>query len=107
MDNDDAQSLIHAMLYANDMNYVGIINTRTDDGGTFGSKPRDGMKMIDEIIDAYGRDLQNLRAVRSGLSHRRRAAQHRPPGRVRRKVPRPTLGRGQADRVGGAQGVAR
>lgn len=63
MDNDDAQSLIHAMLYANDMRYVGIINTRSDDGGTYGSKPRDGMKMIDEIIDAYGRDLSNLRAA--------------------------------------------
>lgn len=62
-DNDDAQSLIHALFYANDLNYVGFVNTRTDDGGIVAGKPRDGMAMIDEIIDAYGRDLSNLRAA--------------------------------------------
>ncbi len=65
MDNDDAQSLIHALLYADDMRYVGIVNTRTDDGGIVAGKPRDGMKIIEEIIDAYARDLSNLRAADS------------------------------------------
>ena len=63
MDNDDAQSLIHALFYANDMRYVGIVNTRTDDGGQVGGIQRDGMPMIAEIIDAYERDLPNLQAV--------------------------------------------
>ncbi len=63
MDNDDAQSLIHALFYANDLRYVGIVNTRSDDRGIVAGKPRDGMQMIDEIIGAYARDLPNLRAV--------------------------------------------
>lgn len=61
MDNDDAQSLIHALYYANDVRYVGIVNTRTDDGGIVGGKPRDGLAMVDEILDAYAADVPALR----------------------------------------------
>ncbi len=58
-DKDDAQSLIHAMLYANDVDYRGIVVTRTDDGGQGGIG--NGAAMAREIIEAYGRDLGNLR----------------------------------------------
>jgi Protein of unknown function (DUF1593) len=58
-DKDDAQSLIHAMLYANDLDYRGFVITRTDDGGRGGIG--NGVSIAHEIVDAYERDLPNLR----------------------------------------------
>ncbi|WP_299656999.1 nucleoside hydrolase-like domain-containing protein, partial [uncultured Jannaschia sp.] len=54
-DKDDAQSFIHALLYADEVNYRGFVSTMTDD--------RNGNPdyHFNRIIDAYGRDLSKLR----------------------------------------------
>jgi hypothetical protein len=61
-DNDDAQSMIHALLYANDVNYRGFVMTRTFDGGTINGVRNRGANMLNEMLDAYNSDLANLRA---------------------------------------------
>lgn len=55
-DNDDAQSLIHALLYANDVDYRGFVTTSTDVDRNVG-----GTSVSNDIIDAYEKDLPNLR----------------------------------------------
>ena len=54
-DKDDAQSLIHALLYADDINYRGFVATSSDQNGV------DGITPMNKIIDAYAKDLPNLR----------------------------------------------
>lgn len=61
-DNDDAQSMIHALLYANDVNYRGFVMTRTLDGGKVNGVKTSGATMMNEMLDAYSKDLVNLRA---------------------------------------------
>ncbi|MFQ8430748.1 nucleoside hydrolase-like domain-containing protein [Amaricoccus sp. W119] len=60
-DNDDAQSMIHALLYANDVDYRGFVMTRTLDGGSVGGRRTSGATMLREMLDAYEDDLPNLR----------------------------------------------
>ncbi len=61
-DHDDAQSMIHAVLYANNLNYRGFVITRSDDEGVVRGVARDGVAMLRGIFAAYGRDLANLRS---------------------------------------------
>ncbi|TPE51365.1 nucleoside hydrolase-like domain-containing protein [Amaricoccus solimangrovi] len=61
-DNDDAQSMIHALVYANDVNYRGFVMTRTLDGGTINGVKTSGAAMMREMLDAYAKDLPDLRA---------------------------------------------
>jgi hypothetical protein len=61
-DNDDAQSMIHALLYANDVDYRGFVMTRTLDGGKVLGVRTSGANMLNEMLDAYSTDLANLRA---------------------------------------------
>ena len=61
-DNDDAQSMIHALLYANDVNYRGFVMTRTLDGGRVNGVKTSGATMLNEMLNAYDEDLPNLRA---------------------------------------------
>ncbi|MGF1476293.1 MAG: nucleoside hydrolase-like domain-containing protein [Geminicoccaceae bacterium] len=65
-DKDDAQSFIHALLYSNDMNYRGFVETRSDDGGKRRGKASDGESIMKKIIGAYGDDLSNLKKVDGG-----------------------------------------
>ncbi len=59
-DNDDAQSMIHALLYSNDIDYRGFVMTRTLDGGVTTNGRGNGATMLQEMIDAYAADLPNL-----------------------------------------------
>lgn len=61
-DNDDAQSMIHALLYANEVDYRGFVMTRTLDGGTVNGVRTSGSAMLREMLAAYNEDLPNLRA---------------------------------------------
>lgn len=54
-DKDDAQSFIHALLYADKVDYKGFIATSSDVGGV------DGISPMNKIINAYAQDLPNLR----------------------------------------------
>jgi hypothetical protein len=57
-EKDDAQSLIHALLYQDKMNIVGIAGTASK------WNAQDGLVGdIDTVIDVYGRDLANIRAA--------------------------------------------
>ena len=58
-DKDDAQSFVHALLYSNDIDYRGFIETRTDDRGKGG----DGTSILKRVISEYGDDLSDLRSV--------------------------------------------
>ena len=53
-DKDDAQSLIHALLYADAVDYKGFVATMTNDSG-------DSFGTMRKVFDAYDRDLSNLR----------------------------------------------
>jgi hypothetical protein len=66
-DKDDAQSLVHALLYSDKVDYRGFVVTRTDDGGKVKGKPTDGKAIIREIIDAYEEDLPSLRSHSAGF----------------------------------------
>lgn len=61
-DHDDAQSMIHALLYANSMNYRAFVITRSDDEGVVRGVARDGVAMLNEMTNAYGTDLSKLRS---------------------------------------------
>src|SRR5918994_5145412 len=61
-EKDDAQSLIHALLYQDKMNIVGIAGTASRWGHQNGL-----VGDIDKIIDVYGKDLANLQAHASGF----------------------------------------
>ncbi|PZQ51320.1 MAG: hypothetical protein DI556_03890 [Rhodovulum sulfidophilum] len=61
-DNDDAQSMIHALLYANDLDYRGFVMTRTLDGGRVNGVRTSGAEMLREMLDAYDDDLASLRS---------------------------------------------
>ena len=67
-DKDDAQSLVHAMLYANDLDYRGFVMTMTDERDQRGTNGGNGVKIANRIIDAYEEDLASLRAVDSGYA---------------------------------------
>lgn len=54
-DKDDGQSLIHALLYADKIDYRGIIATSSDERGVDATAPTKA------IFDAYAKDLPNLR----------------------------------------------
>jgi hypothetical protein len=57
-EKDDAQSLIHALLYQDEMNIVGIAGTASK------WSAQDGLVGdIDTVIDVYGQDLANIRAA--------------------------------------------
>jgi Ca2+-binding RTX toxin-like protein len=56
-DKDDAQSLIHALLYADKMDYRGFIGTTSD------ARNIDSITPMNRIIDAYAKDLSNLRTA--------------------------------------------
>lgn len=60
-DNDDAQSMIHALLYANEVDYRGFVMTRTLDGGRVNGVATSGAAMLREMLQAYSQDLGNLR----------------------------------------------
>lgn len=60
-DNDDAQSMIHALLYANEVDYRGFVMTRTLDGGRVNGVATSGSAMLREMLQAYSQDLGNLR----------------------------------------------
>ncbi len=55
-DADDAQSLIHALLYADQVDYRGVVATVSDAGRA------DPFVHMRRIADAYEKDLPNLRA---------------------------------------------
>ena len=56
-EKDDAQSLIHALMYQDEMNIVGIAGTASHHGH------QDGLVGdIDRIIDVYARDHAKLEA---------------------------------------------
>lgn len=61
-DHDDAQAMIHALLYANDLNYRGFVITRSKDEGVANGVARSGVSMLQGMIAAYGRDLAKLRS---------------------------------------------
>src|SRR5918994_1709719 len=61
-EKDDAQSLIHALLYQDKMNIVGIAGTASKWGHQNGR-----VADIDAIIDVYGKDLAKLQAHASGF----------------------------------------
>jgi len=61
-EKDDAQSLIHALLYQDKMNIVGIAGTASRWGHQNGR-----VEDIDTIIDVYGEDLAKLQARASGF----------------------------------------
>lgn len=67
-DNDDAQSMIHALLYSNDVDYRGFVMTRTLDNGITNGARTYGESMLGEMIDAYAADLSNLRSHDSGYA---------------------------------------
>lgn len=60
-DHDDAQAMIHALLYANNFNYRGFVITRSHDEGIAAGVARSGVAMLQGMITAYGRDLAKLR----------------------------------------------
>jgi len=53
-DKDDAQSMIHALLYADEVDYRGFVATSSDASGV------DGITPMNKIIDVYAQDLPNL-----------------------------------------------
>ncbi|WP_068109315.1 nucleoside hydrolase-like domain-containing protein [Tropicimonas marinistellae] len=53
-DKDDAQSLIHALLYADEVDYLGFIGTTSDENGV------DSITPMEKIVAAYAKDLPNL-----------------------------------------------
>lgn len=61
-DNDDAQSMIHALLYANEVDYRGFVMTRTYDNGIIAGQRTDGAEWLREMLGAYAADLTNLRS---------------------------------------------
>jgi hypothetical protein len=61
-EKDDAQSLIHALLYQDKINIVGIAGTASKWGHQNGR-----VSDIDAIIDVYGKDLAKLQAHASGF----------------------------------------
>ncbi len=61
-DHDDAQAMIHAVLYANSVNYRGFVITRSKDEGIANGVSRSGDAMMKGIFAAYGRDLSKLRS---------------------------------------------
>ena len=61
-EKDDAQSLIHALLYQDKINIVGIAGTASKWGHQNGR-----VSDIDAVIDVYGKDLAKLQAHASGF----------------------------------------
>lgn len=61
-EKDDVQSLVHALMYQDKMNIVGIAGTASK------FNTQDGLvRDIDSVIDVYGRDLAKLREHGTGF----------------------------------------
>lgn len=59
-DKDDAQSIIHALLFTNQISIKAFVTTRTDDGGRVNGSVTDGAAIIREAIDAFTADRPKL-----------------------------------------------